>query len=518
MIYQLFAVLAVFAQILRVQALDEPIYCNATSQCPEEYPCCSSFGQCGTGQYCVNSCNPKYSFSVDSCVAMPICKDISTKFNNNYTSKVLDANTYLGNASAGDWTYNGYLVDYPQEDGMLLTMPKYSGGSVLSSTRYMWYGKMSAKIKSSHLAGVVSAFIMFSNVQDEVDFEFVGTDLETVQTNYYFQGILNYTNSANLSASNTFENFHTYEVDWHPDYITWSIDGVVGRTLYKNSTYNETSGEYEFPQTPAKVQLSIWPGGNSTNAPGTIAWAGGAINWDAPDIQDPGYYYMVLQEANITCYDPPAGATINGSKSYIFTDKDNFTEDSVVISDRDYVLANSGADGAHLGISEIASSSMISSSTQVSSTFSSSTVSSSTVSSSTVSSSTVSSSVSSSMVSSTSSVQNITSSLGSNSTTMSSTSSFINSTTSSTHSSTSSSSPSSSSMTSSSSTLASSSKSSTVMITSVSSAAEPSAYVESRSSSPFSSSKIYLQDSNAASTISFNNLGSLLAFVLTLLI
>ncbi|CAG58178.1 UTR2 [Nakaseomyces glabratus] len=345
----LISLLSLFANILSVEAaeLTAPIYCNATSQCPEEFPCCSQFGQCGTGQYCINNCNPKFSFSIDSCVPMPVCKDSSTKFD-DYSSKVLNADTYLNNASAADWTYSGYLVDYPDEDSMILAMPKNSGGSVLSTTRYMWYGKVSARLKSSHLGGVVSSMILFSNVQDEIDIEFIGADLNTVQTNFYWEGTLNYTNSANMTTSNTFENYHDYEIDWHEDYITWSIDGVVGRTLYKNQTYNETTGIYEFPQTPSRIQISIWPGGNATSAPGTIAWAGGAINWDAPDIQDPGYYYMMVQEANITCYDPPANVKKNGTKSYIYTSNKDFTQDSIMISDKDFVLENSAWTGLNL--------------------------------------------------------------------------------------------------------------------------------------------------------------------------
>jgi beta-glucanase (GH16 family) len=55
----------------------------------------------------------------------------------------------------------------------------------------MWYGKVSAKLKTSRGRGVVTSFILFSDVRDEVDYEFVGVDLETAQTNYYYQGVTN---------------------------------------------------------------------------------------------------------------------------------------------------------------------------------------------------------------------------------------------------------------------------------------------------------------------------------------
>lgn len=68
-------------------------------------------------------------------------------------------------------------------------MPPESVGTVVSSTHYIWYGKISATMKTSRGAGVVSAFILFSGVKDEIDFEWVGVNLNNVQSNYYFQGI-----------------------------------------------------------------------------------------------------------------------------------------------------------------------------------------------------------------------------------------------------------------------------------------------------------------------------------------
>jgi beta-glucanase (GH16 family) len=72
---------------------------------------------------------------------------------------------------------------------LLLTMAEGSVGTVLASTHYVWYGKISATLKTSRGAGVVSAFIMMSDMKDEIDYEWIGVDLETVQTNFYYQGI-----------------------------------------------------------------------------------------------------------------------------------------------------------------------------------------------------------------------------------------------------------------------------------------------------------------------------------------
>ncbi len=94
---------------------------------------------------------------------------------------------YLGDASKADWMVQGEVVQY--NDYTLMTMGKDTPGTVLASTEYMWYGNVKATMKTSRGRGVVTAFILLSDVKDEIDYEWVGVDLGTSQTNYYFQGI-----------------------------------------------------------------------------------------------------------------------------------------------------------------------------------------------------------------------------------------------------------------------------------------------------------------------------------------
>jgi len=95
---------------------------------------------------------------------------------------------YLGDASKASWVSSGMPVTYNNE-ALLLTMAPDTVGTLLSSTQYVWYGKVSATMTTSQGAGVVTAFILMSDVKDEIDFEFVGTDVQTAQSNYYWQGI-----------------------------------------------------------------------------------------------------------------------------------------------------------------------------------------------------------------------------------------------------------------------------------------------------------------------------------------
>lgn len=150
-------------------------------------------------------------------------------------------------------------------------------------------------------------------------------------------------NSANISLSDTFNNFHDYELRWTPDKIEWLIDGEVGRVQERKDTWNKTSQNWEFPQTPARVQLSLWPGGLESNPKGTIDWAGGVIDWDHRDIKDNGYFYATVESVKIECFNGD-GIGSNDGKSYTYSDVRG-TNDTVVDGDEDHILASLQATG-----------------------------------------------------------------------------------------------------------------------------------------------------------------------------
>ncbi|KAI9828526.1 MAG: hypothetical protein M1819_006582 [Sarea resinae] len=347
------ALVAVFAAATAVYA-DGAIKCGANNNCPADTPCCSQYGECGVGAYCLGGCDPLFSHSLDSCAPAPVCRSSDYKFKD--LSQVQANTKYLGDSSKANWVSSGEPVVY--SDQVLLTMPQSSVGTLLASTAYVWYGKVSATLKTSGGAGVVTAFILLSDVKDEIDFEFVGTDTTHAQSNYYFQGITDYDNELNITVdSDTFQNYHTYEIDWTPDQITWSIDGVVGRTKSRNTTWNSTRNQYDYPQTPARVQLSLWPAGLPSNGAGTVAWAGGQIQWSSPYMTN-GYYYAMVSDVNVECYDPPQGANVTGSKSYIFNSAAG-TNDTVATVNDPTILSSFEATGENpkLGASSSSASS-----------------------------------------------------------------------------------------------------------------------------------------------------------------
>ncbi|KAF2168583.1 glycoside hydrolase family 16 protein [Zasmidium cellare ATCC 36951] len=330
------ALLATFSLTL---AADAPT-CSPTQKCPDSAPCCSQYGQCGVGAYCLGGCDPESSFDLQSCVAAPTCK--SGDFKLDSLDDVAANTVYLGDASKANWVSSGKPVTY-NGDSILLTMAPSTVGTLLSSTHYVWYGKISATMTTSQGQGVVTAFILMSDVKDEIDFEFVGDDVTHAQSNYYWQGVTDYHNMVPLDTSDTRSNTHTYTIDWTPDQVTWSIDGNSMRTLKKSDTWNSSTNSYHFPQTPARVQLSLWPAGLESNGEGTVSWAGGLVNWDSQYMQN-GYYYAMVNDVSIECYDPPDGYTNNGDKSYYYMDTLG-TNSSVAIGNNDTILSSFMATG-----------------------------------------------------------------------------------------------------------------------------------------------------------------------------
>lgn len=154
-------------------------------------------------------------------------------------------------------------------------------------------------------------------------------------------------NSENITLSDTFENFHEYEIRWTPEKIEWYIDGKLGRTKEKKETWNATSQNFEFPQTPSRVQLSLWPGGKETNAEGTRAWAGGTIDWEAPDIQNNGYFYATFSDVEIECFNSPTAPGTNKGKSYWYNNVRG-TNDTIVDGDKDHIIASLQATGTDM--------------------------------------------------------------------------------------------------------------------------------------------------------------------------
>ncbi|KAI9633273.1 concanavalin A-like lectin/glucanase domain-containing protein, partial [Dioszegia hungarica] len=313
--------------------------CSATQKCPASAPCCSEYGFCGTGSYCHQGCEPLHSNTLTSCRPNPLCQSQSTNFPADLDRLQLNATKYNGNATAYDWVVNaGYVV--PTSDGLRLTLNKTNSGSKISSTKYIMYGQIDFTMQTSKWAGVVSAAITMSDVKDEIDWEWPGTATSEAQTNIWFLGIANYTNTLGQKVemgTNTAEGFHTYTLNWQPDYLQWLIDGRVVRTINRADTLS-SSGRYEYPSTPSRIQLSIWPGGIPASAQGTIDWAGGLIQWNEPEYTQNGYYWNTIKAVTVKC-GPTANVTA-GTRGWAYMGNTSLSVPYVAVTNASTMLSS----------------------------------------------------------------------------------------------------------------------------------------------------------------------------------
>ena len=108
--------------------------------------------------------------------------------------------------------------------------------------------------------------------------ETLGGDTTQIQTNYFGKGDhSSYDRGSFAEVDQPQETFHTYTVEYTKEAMTWSINGNVVRTV----AYQDAKGGSRFPQTPMRVKIGTWAGGDPDNDPGTIEWAGGETDYGA---------------------------------------------------------------------------------------------------------------------------------------------------------------------------------------------------------------------------------------------
>ena len=129
----------------------------------------------------------------------------------------------------------------------------------------MMFGKLEVSVKAASGAGIVSSVVLQSDDLDEIDWEWLGADAGSVQTNYFGKGqTTTYGRGAFHPNPGCQSSFKKYTIDWTADQIVWQIDGSTVRALRPQ----DASGQY--PQTPMQIKIGSWSGGDPSNQPGTI--------------------------------------------------------------------------------------------------------------------------------------------------------------------------------------------------------------------------------------------------------
>ena len=126
-------------------------------------------------------------------------------------------------------------------------------GAELYTLDEMTYGKFEARMKMAAASGTVSSMFLYQNGSErsdaerwvEVDIEVLGKEPGKFQSNIITgkAGAQKTTERHHEVSPAANEAFHTYGLEWTPDYVRWTVDGVEVRKTEKgvNDTKNQVA-------------------------------------------------------------------------------------------------------------------------------------------------------------------------------------------------------------------------------------------------------------------------------------
>lgn len=220
----------------------------------------------------------------------------------------LDQSSYSVDFTQGassDWNMTYGSVAYDATNGANFTIAASGDAPTMQSNWYIFFGEVSVEMRTAPGTGIVSCAILESDDLDEIDWEWLGGTAGQVETNYFGKGnTTTYDRETYVDMADSQSEFHNYTVVWTKESLTWKIDGATVRTL----AYADALAGDNYPQTPMRVKLGIWAGGDSSNSAGTIAWAGGATDYSD------GPFTAYIKSVSIVNYNP-AGTYTYGDTS-----------------------------------------------------------------------------------------------------------------------------------------------------------------------------------------------------------
>ncbi|BGP20867.1 putative glycosidase CRH2 [Rhodosporidiobolus nylandii] len=303
-----------------ISGFQEGAKCGKDSLCPAEAPCCSEYGFCGTGRNCLAGCDPLSSFQPGACAPVPACQSGEYQINWwNRNHLLPNSSRWNGDAQSYDWVVDslgkpglGALTadGLTGSTALTLSLTEQQNGTVITSTRSIYYGNVTAKIKSFAGSGILTAWTTNA------------TDL--AQTAFFSQGdVADYVSGQEVNTTDRAGEFHDYTISWMPDAITWLFDGVPVRNVSKNTTVDpENPAVFHYPQTPSRIRFSIWGAGVEGASEGLLKFVGGKVDWNASEYAQRGYYASYVSGVSVDCYDtsllPNFASAVDPSASEAF--------------------------------------------------------------------------------------------------------------------------------------------------------------------------------------------------------
>ncbi|KAF2236815.1 glycoside hydrolase family 16 protein, partial [Viridothelium virens] len=262
--------------------------------------------------------------------------------------------------TSSDWTPSTGVFPTYNASGAIFSIIHPLDSPTLFSNWYIMYGRYDivAQIAPGH--GAVSSSVLMSDDKDEIDLEWVGSQTNSLQCNYFGQAQEGSEQTVTVSAPSS--SYHTYTIDWTPSSLSWIVDGKTLRTIPSSSA--------NYPQTPMKLQIGVWPGGDPSEPSGTQSWAEGPINYaDGP-------FTMIVK--SVTAYDYSTGSEYSyqgtsGKASSIEANGGKIAQYSNInglsVSTASMTSAGSSSTSSAISSSIAPSSSSVSAPAQIPSTF-----------------------------------------------------------------------------------------------------------------------------------------------------
>jgi endo-1,3-1,4-beta-glycanase ExoK len=151
---------------------------------------------------------------------------------------------------------------------LLTTIPATALGMAsaeLYGTKAYKYGRFEARIEHAPGDGVVSSFFLWKEGSEvsgtywnEIDFEKVGADCR-MQTNARYGSSASNHSRYDTMPGHTCAEYHTYGIDWTPDYIAWSVDG----NEFRRETGDTAKAFADNTPSGMTMHFNIWPGNSS---------------------------------------------------------------------------------------------------------------------------------------------------------------------------------------------------------------------------------------------------------------
>lgn len=192
---------------------------------------------------------------------------------------------------------------YDDSDGARFTVAQGGDAPQLGSLFTIMFGRVEITMKAAPGAGIVSSLVLESDTLDEIDIEWLGSNPDEMQTNYFGKGqTTTYNRGQFHDVTGTQSDWITYTVDWTEERIVWMAGGTVVRELAHSDAEDD-----QYPQTPMQVKFGAWAGGDPNHNPsGTVKWAEGPTDYSQ------GPFTMAVQKVTITDY--------STGKKYKYTD------------------------------------------------------------------------------------------------------------------------------------------------------------------------------------------------------